>query len=114
VFEGVDWDYDTNLLDVNGVGVPASAVSTLMLRIWVLNAAQTDIQTPISIFNADRGTYHPTTGALKVKFLPSDSNLVDVGVREEVHIALLTAELTNGRKWGREVEWLVRNIVKHP
>lgn len=113
VAERTGWRYTGTLKDQTGAVVPGSALTTLTIRIYVVNAALTDIvASPVSILNTGRGTISEL-GVLVIDLTPSDSAITETADLRENHRALVEAVWSSGTKeFAHEIEWIVNNMSK--
>lgn len=109
--ERVGWRYQGTLKDEAGAIIPAATFATLTVTIYALDTAQTVIQASTSILNVGRGTLD-AGGVLTITFLPADSAVLDDGLLEERHLALVEGDYAGTRKFAREIEWAVVNLAK--
>jgi hypothetical protein len=113
VAERSGWRYTGTLKDQAGIVVPGSALTTLTIRIYVVNTALTDIVTPpVSILNTGRGTI-TEQGLLTIDFTPADSAITETAELRENHRALVEAVWSSGTKeFAHEIEWTINNMSK--
>ena len=107
--EGVGWRYQGTLRDEDGNVIPAASFSALTVKIWNMDAALTNIQAQTSILNTGRGVLD-SNGVLTVKFVPTDSALVDTTKNEERHRALIEGDYSGTKKYARRITWRVTNF----
>ena len=115
VAERTGWRYTGTLKDQTGAVVPGSVLTTLTLRIYVVNAALTELvgfPTPVNILNTGRGTI-TEGGLLTIDFIPADSAITETAELREQHRALVEAVWSSGTKeFAHEIEWTVNNMSK--
>jgi hypothetical protein len=113
IAERTVWQYRATLVREDRTPVQPAELSTLTLQVYVLDDAQTVIQTKTSILNTGRGSI-TTAGVLTINFLSTDSALASTS-EEETHLALIEAEWDGGAKtFAHEVQWTVTNVAKRP
>jgi hypothetical protein len=102
------------ITDESGAALPAASLTTLVLTLYALDAAQTIVNgvNAANILNSGRGAVD-AAGKLTLTLLPADNVLIDPTQSSEIHVALVEWTWAAGLKAGKhEVQFTVVNLAK--
>ena len=116
VAERTSLQITATLKDETGAAVPLSGLTTLVLTLYLRDAAAETIINSVSavdIKNTGRATVHATSGLVTLTLTPADNQIVTTTDAQEWHRALIEWTYIAGAEAGRyEIDFPVRNLSK--
>lgn len=107
---------DAVIRDENGVAIPGSALTELMLTLYATDAQLTILNNreKQDILNANGGTVDES-GNLSLELTPDDTAIVDDTIEVEEHVHLFEFSYDGGSKFGKqEIVLKIDNLEKVP
>ena len=113
--ERTSWRYTCTLKDDLDQPIPAAALTSLLLTLYVRTGGNPIINSVdhVNILNLDRGSVGTSDGSLTIRFHAADTPILIDSATSETHVALLQGTYNGGQDgFNREIVHRVTNLAR--